>query len=426
MNSSVKKTKPHYAWVILISCCLVNASALGLSNSNGLFYPQICAELGVPMSALSLHTIVCGLSSAVTLFWVDKAYKKFNTRLILIASLLTYHLSYMSMSVFHSVTEFCIASVFTGIASAFLYYIPIPMLIGNWFVKFRKTALSICFVACGISGILCSLLLGWTITTFGWRMSYLIRGMLLLIVALPVLLIRKTPEELGCRAYGADENGSDGSGSRPEPEEKVFGESAGRQSFELKRIRFVFAIFVAVSMNLSCGMTQQLPNYAASIGLGVVMGSVLTSLAMAGNIASKAAFGPLTEKFGVVKVTVCLLVLMSAGWLLPGLGVSGSAVVCAASMTTGISACVNTLVIPNLADTFVKGDEYIHVLARCSTGTMLASAFSLMISSSLHDLFGSYTPVFLCYIGLLAVNIAVLIIVFGKNSFLQRLLQRKK
>lgn len=404
-----QKKKMHPAWLILVACCLINASALGLTNSNGLYYPEICRELGIAISTLSIHTIVSGLSSAVTLFFVDKAYARLNTKMLIMVNLLLYHLSYIVMFFFTSVLEFCVASVFTGIASAFLLYIPVPMLINNWFVKSKKTALSICFVASGFSGILISMLLGWTIPAFGWRASYVIRSVFGLLLAVPVLfIVRKSPAEIGLKPYGAEDADTEAAG-------KVFGDSAERHTRKEKRTKLIFAVILAISLNLSCGMVGHLPNYADVLGMGVMMGSVLTSLAMVGNISSKALFGPLTEKFGVSAVTIGVVGLTMAGFLLTGCGLTQTPVICVTAVTTGMTACANTLVIPNLADTFVNGDEYVQVLARCSTGTMIASAFCTMVASSLFDLFGSYTPVFLCYAALEVVNIAIMILVFGRR-----------
>jgi len=412
MEKSVQKQnkKLHPAWLILVGCCLINASALGLTNSNGLYFPEICNELGISISTLSIHTIVYGFASALALFFVDKAYAKLNTKMLIMVSLAVYHLSYIVMYFFNSVLEFCVASVFTGIAAAFLLYIPVPMLINNWFVKSKKTALSICFVASGFSGILTSMLLGWSIPAFGWRMSYIIRSLFGILLAIPVVfIVKKSPAELGLKPYGADEE-------RTGKEGKVFGDTAERHSLKEKRIKLIFCVFLAVSLNLSCGMTGHLPNYANVLGMGVMMGSILTSLAMVGNISSKAVFGPLTEKFGATAVTVGILAVTMCGWLLTGLGLTQTSVICITAVTTGMTACANTLVIPNLADTFVTGDEYVHVLARCSTGTMIASAFCTMIASALFDAFGSYTPVFLCYAGLEVVNIVVMILVFGRRK----------
>lgn len=412
METESKRGKRHYAWTILVACCCLNASALGLTNTNGVFFAAICEDLGMTMSVLTVHTIVMGLVSVATLFIVDKVYRKYPIRPVLIVSLLLYHLGYMSMAFFHKSIEWCIAAVFTGIGGAFLLYVPVPLLLNNWFVKKKKLALSICFVASGFSGIVMSLLLGVIITRFGWRSAYLIRGVLLLLTALPVFLVKKEPAEMGLTAFGAD----DGEAESGRGSQKIMGESAEPHSFEKRRIKYIAAIFLAISFNLGCAMVTQLPNYSASIGLGLVFGSFLTSMAMVGNITSKALLGPVTEKLGILVSGVGTAGLVMTGFFVIAAGFQSTPAITAVALTTGITACTNTLIIPNLLDTFVKGDTYVHMLSRCSMGTMLASAFSSVISSALYDSFGDYRPVFLIYGILEAVNIIVLLAIFGNRK----------
>ena len=413
MEENQKKSGRHYAWTILLVCCCLNASALGLTNTNGIFYAAICEDLGMMMSELTVHTIVCGLVSVVTLLFVDKIFRKYPIRPVLIGSLLMYHLSYMSMAFFSKSIEWCIASVFTGISGAFLLYVPVPLLLNNWFVKKKKLALSICFVASGFSGIVTNLLLGVIVTRFGWRDAYIFRGILLLVMSLPVMfLVKKTPQEMGLSAYGALD-------TEPEEEkhaQKLMGESAEKHTFEERRIKYIFAIYLAITFNLGCAMVTQLPNYANSLGLGLLLGSYLTSIAMAGNIISKAAMGPAVEKKGILGSGAVIAGLIAFGFFVIAAGFQSTPVIMAVAFTTGITACSNTLIIPNLLDTFVTGDNYVHMLSRCSMGTMLAGAFSAVLSSALYDGFGDYRPVFLVYGILETVNIIVLLTVFRTKS----------
>ena len=399
------KTKSHYAWRILIACCLINMSALGMTNSNGLFFSEITKELGFKLSELMIHCIFGGLTSAAVLFVVDRVYRKFPLKYVLIASFLLYHVPYMCMSTFHSVWQWCVAAMVNGIGGAFLLYIPVPMLLNNWFIKKKKMALSICFVASGFSGILTSLLLGVLISNFGWRAAYVIRGAILLLLAVPgIILAVKTPAEMGLKPFGYGENAAE--------DQRIKGAGEIYMRGREKRKKFYWCVALAVMCNLICAMTSLLPSYAATRGMSVVIASYLTSLAMAGNISSKAAMGPLTEKLGIRTSGIIVVSFLASGFLLIAAGMESLPFLVYASFTTGISACANTLIIPNLLDTFAGGDEYVHMLSRCSTGTMFASAFSVTIGSTLYDSFGKFRPVFLIY-GLLGLAIiAVLAIVF--------------
>ena len=401
-----KRSKIHYAWKILISCCLINMSALGVTNTNGLYYSAVSSDLGILISELSVHTVFQGIASALTLLIVDRVYKKYPLKPVLLISSVLFHGSQMAMAALNHVWQFCIAGVVCGIGAAFLFYVPVPMLLNNWFIKRKKTALSICFVAAGLSGIILSLMMGMVINSFGWRTAYIVRGIFSLLLMIPVMFfVVKKPGEIGTTAYGSEENAAD--------TQKHMGDAAKRHSFEEKRKKFIFAIAVAVLCNLSCGMTGMLPHFAGTLGYGILFGSYLTSLAMVGNISSKALMGPATEKFGIVASGSLCAALLAFGFLLMGLGITATPAVLFSSVMIGFSACVNTLIIPNLLDTFVKGDEYVHVLSICSTGTMIASSLSYLLVSLLVDNLG-YGPSFLIY-STFGVLIAVILIVVYKQ-----------
>jgi len=401
--------KGHYAWKILLACCLMNIAALGQTNSNGIFYPPICEELGFSLSALTLHTSFCGLTAALCALLAPKIFKKFNIRLVIGAGLVLYQLSYMAMAFFTEVWQWCAASVVTGFAAALVWYIPVPMLINNWFRKGKKTALSITAVSSGISGIIMNLIFGKTITMFGWRASYLLRGGSCLLLAIPVVLIvAKNPADLGLAPYGMEGE---------EEAAKAHGSSgvAGVRGSEL-RTKTVFAVILALTLNFPCSMVTQLPSYATSIGLSLMVGSVLTSIAMVGNISSKAVMGPAAEKYGIRVTGIAVLVLIMAGFLALGLGFDSTAVIYASAFTTGITACANVLIVPNLLDTFVSGDDYVKVLSKCSSGTMFAGAVKVTVTSLMFDIFGSFRPVFLAFAVMEVINILILLFVFRKKK----------
>ena len=414
-KTAVKTGKVHYAWKVLLACCLINIAALGQTNSDGIFYPAICRDMGFVLSSLTLCKTFCGAAAAIAALAVHRIYKKFDTRLVIGIGLIFYQLSFAVMPFLTELWQWYAASVITGIAAALVWYVPVPMLINNWFVKSKKTALSIAAVACGLSGILMSLVLGRTIETMGWKFSYLLRSGFSALLAVPVLfIIRKTPEELGMTAYGAQPaEGAPADSSKAE-EEKVYGatETTVRRKELLKYT--IFAVILAVGLNFPCSLVTLLPSYADSIGLSTMVGSVLTSLAMVGNIGSKAILGPWTEKSGIRVTGSAIMFLILAGLVALGMGITNIGVIYAASVTTGITACANVLIIPNLLDQFVSGDDYVNVLSKCSTGTLVAGALKVFVSSKMFELFGSYRPVFLAYAVMEVMNILILLVVFRK------------
>jgi len=417
MSETRKNGKIHYAWKILFACCLINIAALGQTNSDGIFYPAICKDMGFVLSSLTLCKTFCGAAAAIAALAVHRIYKRFNTRLVIGIGLIFYQLSFAVMPFLPKLWMWYAASVVTGISAALVWYVPVPMLINNWFIKSKKTALSISAVACGISGILMSLVLGKTIDSMGWQFSYLLRSGFCVLLTIPVLfIIRKNPEELGMTAYGAlpADAAADGSVNAVDEKEKVYGASETTVRRKQILIYTIFAVILAVGLNFPCSLVTLLPSYADSIGLSTMIGSVLTSLAMIGNIGSKAVLGPWTERSGIRVTGSAIMFLILAGFIALGLGVTNIGVIYAASITTGITACANVLIIPNLLDQFVSGDDYVSVLSKCSTGTLVAGAFKVFVTSKMYEVFGSYQPVFLAYAVLEVINILILLVVFKK------------
>lgn len=53
---SQTKGSIHYAWIVMIGCCFLQAGALGaIMNSGGIFFVPICEDLGFDRGALALY-----------------------------------------------------------------------------------------------------------------------------------------------------------------------------------------------------------------------------------------------------------------------------------------------------------------------------------------------------------------------------------
>nr|MDK7249242.1 MFS transporter [Corynebacterium amycolatum] len=77
---------------------------------------------------------------------------------------------------------FYLLSIGVGFGYTATTIIPVSMLVNNWFVKSRGTALSLSFAGLGLGGIIFSQLLTWLIGDMGWRMAYLVYAIIMLVV----------------------------------------------------------------------------------------------------------------------------------------------------------------------------------------------------------------------------------------------------
>lgn len=90
-------------------------------------------------------------------------------------------------------------------------WIPMMTVMNNWFVRYKARAMSLVQEGTAIGGIVVPILLAWAIggadpnisERYGWRVSAIVVGILILALAVPLsLLIRNRPEDLGLKPDG--------------------------------------------------------------------------------------------------------------------------------------------------------------------------------------------------------------------------------
>ena len=112
-----------------------------------------------------------------------------------------------------------------GIASAFLCFIPAPILLSNWFHKKCGLAVGISAAFSGLVGMIGSAALGFIIPSFGWRAGYVFSVCLAIILILPfsLFVFRYRPEDMGLLPYGSGEE-------KEEAAEEVKSEENGKKA----------------------------------------------------------------------------------------------------------------------------------------------------------------------------------------------------
>lgn len=202
--------KNHYAWKILIACIAIKigtggASAAAMAN----FITPIVNELGCQVSQLTLYTSVNAIAMALLYTTASKVLTT-SKRIGLVMGLASVAevVGLLLMSTYTSVYMFYFSGLLIGIAQSFTGFVAIPILLNMWFRKNNGTVLGITVAVNSGVGVLYSLLTAQLITHLGWRTSYVVLAVMAAVLTLPVVFkFIKSPEEVGCLPYGADESG---------------------------------------------------------------------------------------------------------------------------------------------------------------------------------------------------------------------------
>lgn len=209
-ETEIKKGGFHYAFLIVASgiaiACVPCAIVLSCA---GIFFTPVANYFGVARVEFTLYFSIMCVAMIVMLPIAGKLMSNLNLRAVLSACVAVDGVTYIAMSQFTAVWQFYIAGALLGLATAPLIYLAVPTLINAWCKKKVGFFIGLCMAFTGIGGVIFNPVGTAFIASApdGWRMGYLVLGVIILVATLPFTLfvIRSNPAEKGLEPYGADE-----------------------------------------------------------------------------------------------------------------------------------------------------------------------------------------------------------------------------
>ena len=379
-----KKQSMHYAWLILIACCMMQGAGLGLiSNCAGVFFSPVCNDLGFEMGKFTLFRTLFTMAQALTLPYVAKLFRKYDVRVIISAATVIMGGISILQGTFTSLWQFYVFGIIQGCAAAFIGVIPAPILLGNWFYKNTGTAVGISAAFSGLVGMIGSSALGVLIPAYGWRTSYMIIGVSAMVLILPfsLFILRYKPEDKGMLPYGADENYVSKTDAKAAAKKEKFSDFAKQPIFYISLTAYACSI-------ISSYLNSFLPSCGLEAGLPMAAAALLTSLALCGNMTTKLFLGKLCDSYGVIKIFVLSIVVAIVGHGLIFIG--STAPMMAGALLYGITMPLSTVLMPLFCRLFWKGDTYASAYSYVSMFGMLISAPFNTLFGTMYDKTGDY------------------------------------
>lgn len=209
-----------YRIIAVAFIVLFISSGIGL-YSFGLFVKPLQESFGWSragiMTANTISTIIRGIGGVLAGRLIDR----FGPKRVMVIGSIAVGLSLGLVSTISSLWQFYVYYGLAGIGFAGMGFIPVIGLIFRWFRKRRGMAIGLCGVGTGVgSFVLAPLVGGYIIPFLGWRIAFIILGLLPIIIVIPLVLlvVKNGPEVMGLQPDGADsastETGSD-SGRKP-------------------------------------------------------------------------------------------------------------------------------------------------------------------------------------------------------------------
>ena len=219
-----EKKRFFYGWLILLTCILIMGLGYApLVSCASLFTKPVTEDLGFTRSGYALVSTIAALMMAFMSPFIGKIMSKPYMHKALVVCMIGNCLAYYCYSFASTLPQFYVTAACIGFFECGSTMIPVSVLITNWFRKKRGLVMSIAMVGSSIGGTILSPIIGNLIASQGWRFTYKAVGITRLVILVPLVLlvIRRTPADMGTKAYGADEEGETGKARKTEREWNV-------------------------------------------------------------------------------------------------------------------------------------------------------------------------------------------------------------
>ncbi len=388
----MKNEKKHYAWKVMLACILIKIGIDGMTMSAmGNFVTPIVKELGCGVSALTAYTSINAVAMALLYTTAAKFLNTKNIGRIMGTAALIQVVGLGMMATYHNVVMFYISGAIIGLAQAFTGFVAIPVVINMWFKKNTGTVLGTVMATGSVATTLYSLLTGQLINHFGWRISYLIMATIAAVVTVPaVFAIIRRPQEVGCLAYGAEEDAQ----VNLSPSSRKG--SVGLTKKQAMKIPVFYITWLAcICFSYGSGVAYNTQTFATlELKQSITFGSIVGVALNLGTIFSSLAVGRINDRYGVKAGIGWGVVTTVLGYSMMFMSYRNPVFVLPAVFLVGLGNTMYTVQCPLLARTVVGDRDYSEIWAVMMVANSIIGGGLCFTIGLFYDLTGTFKGAF--------------------------------
>lgn len=327
----MKKEKCN-AILIAIGVALVIALCQGSMYSFSVLLMDIIEDTGSTMTKVLLIGSFSTGGTFVANLFVGQVMSKVKSKWVFFIGAMLIPVHYVIYYFSKSMAMLYFAAAISGVAAAFLMA-PASVLLSNWFIAKRSTAITCAFGAMNVGGAIFMYLAGQLVTSLGWRNVELVNAAIVLVVSLAVclLVIKEDPAEIGQKPYGYDQaSAMENAGA-----EDTSGVSAGAA---FKSVSF-YILFISciVIVTSAYAFTNLAPTFLTEVGMSIEKASVYTSAYSIVAIFAAVISGLVADKWGTKAFMIYSGVLACVGLVIFSMGSAAGLVVALVVLLLGLA-----------------------------------------------------------------------------------------
>ncbi len=306
-----------YGYTIVAACFFMQAVSVGAMVSYGVFFKYLLQDFGWSRAFISGASSVVMFTMGALGIVSGRLNDRVGPRLILFLSGLSLAGGLLLMSTLHTGWQlYVFYGVMVGVGLS-THDIVTLSTIARWFRRRRGLMTGLVKAGTGTGQFILPLIVSALIVSVGWRSTYIVVGLLVLVVYLVAArLVRRAPEDLGLMQDGlkvAPEQA-------PQTAGLLLGQALRTPQFWLCCLAYFCVVFVAITILTHIVM------HASDMGMPERSAAAIVSTIGVLSIAGRLTMGTLSDRIGSRRTfLLCFCVLIAAllwlqaasrGWML--------------------------------------------------------------------------------------------------------------
>ncbi|MEM9533225.1 MAG: MFS transporter [Pseudomonadota bacterium] len=397
--------KPFYGWAIAAMGMLGNAIQGGIIFwSMGMYTSAFEDEFGATRARITLiETLITAgsnLMSPLVGMWVDKG----SARHLVAVGTLAMGAGLILISQAGTLVQvWVVYATLIPLGVLAVGMLPSSALIARWFRANRGLALGVSLTGSSIGGFLVPPVLAFMFVAYGWRTSLLVIGIGVMALA-PVFfkVLANFPEDRGLA---------------PEPEAPTQTPAASsdegrdwpfRRLFRTPSL-YLQTVFSGALLGVTLGLLANLSLHTKDLGFSTQQTAFLYSIIAFCSLAGKVVSGRMIDRFGIHPVAVVSMALMASGLVTFYLSGSYPALIAGCFFIGGATGGITPVWTSMISRRFGPR-SFGRALGIQSPMHIPITAPTAPLAGHISDVTGSYSLVFLLYLGLVSLAAVALLL----------------
>ncbi|MFC1942125.1 MFS transporter [Chloroflexota bacterium] len=306
--------KLFYGWVIVILLIFISMVLAGTRFSFGIFFKPLAGEFLLTRTAtsslLSVFMLLCALFTIVGGWTLDR----YGPRIVFLLMGIFTGLSLVLTSQANSLWQLFITySLLLSLGTGPFYPVT-QATVSKWFEKKRGLAMGIAGSGGRLGQVVFSPLCAFLISSFGWRVAYLVIGLISWVVLIPASrLLRDDPRDIGTLPDGA----VPGTGQQEENGKGRDSRQTGlsiNQAIRTANFQVLIPVWLFMGLNNLLVFTHVVP-YATDVDITAMKAAIILSVIGAAAIPGGILAGKISDVIGR-KTPLIAFSLLRAGSLI--------------------------------------------------------------------------------------------------------------